>query len=186
MQEKIREIRLQFEKELAHVDSNKTLEQLKVKYLGKKGPVQDLMSSLRNCSSEERPLMGKLINDLKEELSKVCEEAYESFKEIEQRNRIEKEKIDVTLPGRKQFHGKKHPIYLLRDEMISILSGMGFSVQYSPDVDSDYYNYEGLNFPPDHPARDMQDTFYLSPDELLRSHTSNTQLRVMESNSPPI
>ncbi len=186
MQEKIREIRLQFEKELAHVDSNKTLEQLKVKYLGKKGPVQDLMSSLRNCSSEERPLMGKLINDLKEELSKVCEEAYESFKEIEQRNRIEKEKIDVTLPGRKQFHGKKHPIYLLRDEMISILSGMGFSVQYSPDVDSDYYNYEGLNFPPDHPARDMQDTFYLSPDELLRSHTSNTQLRVMEMHAPPL
>lgn len=186
MQDKIRELKLQFEKELASVDSNKTLEQLKVKYLGKKGPVQDLMVSLRNCTPEERPLMGKLINDLKDELSKVCEEAFLAFEQVEQRARIEKEKLDITLPGRRRFHGKKHPIYLLRDEMISILSGMGFSVQYSPDVDSDYYNYEGLNFPPDHPARDMQDTFYLAPDQLLRSHTSNTQLRVMESHKPPL
>lgn len=186
MQDKIRELKIQFEKELASVDSSKKLEQLKVKYLGKKGPIQDLMISLRNCSPEERPLMGKNINDLKEELSKVCEEALVSFNMVEQRARIEKEKIDITLPGRKRFHGKKHPIYLLRDEIIDILVGMGFSVQYSPDVDSDYYNYEGLNFPPDHPARDMQDTMYLSPDQLLRSHTSNTQLRVMESNNPPI
>ena len=112
--------------------------------------------------------------------------AFASFDALEHNARIEKERLDITLPGRKRFHGKKHPIYLLRDEMISILSGMGFSVQYSPDLDSDYYNYEGLNFPPDHPARDMQDTFYLAPDELLRSHTSNTQLRVMERSKPPI
>ncbi len=186
MQEKIQETKLQFEKELALVDSSKKLEQLKVKYLGKKGPIQDLMSSLRSCSKEKRPEMGKLINDLKEELSKICEGALASFDALEQKARIEKERLDITLPGRKRFHGKKHPIYLLRDEMISILSGMGFSVQYSPDLDSDYYNYEGLNFPPDHPARDMQDTFYLAPDELLRSHTSNTQLRVMERSKPPI
>jgi phenylalanyl-tRNA synthetase alpha chain len=186
MQEKIREIKLLFEQELAAVDSTKKLEALKVKYLGKKSPIQDLMSSLRNCLPEERPLIGKYINDLKEEVSKVCEEAFLAFNLVEQRARIELEKIDITLPGRQRFHGKKHPIYLLRDEMISILSGMGFSVQYSPDVDSDYYNYEGLNFPPDHPARDMQDTFYLAPDQLLRSHTSNTQVRTMEKHQPPL
>jgi len=186
MQEKIQEIKLLFEQELAAVDSTKKLESLKVKYLGKKGLIQDLMASLRNCRPEERPLVGKHINDLKEEVSKVCEEAFLAFDLVEQRARIELEKIDITLPGRQRFHGKKHPVYLLRDEMISILSGMGFSVQYSPDVDSDYYNYEGLNFPPDHPARDMQDTFYLAPDELLRSHTSNTQVRVMEKHQPPL
>lgn len=186
MQDKIRELKVQFEKELASIDSSKGLEQLKVKYLGKKGPVQDLMALLRNCSPEERPLMGKLINDLKEELSSVCEKALEGMSLIEQRARIEKERLDISLPGRKRYLGRKHPIYLLRDEIISILSKMGFSVQYSPDVDSDYYNYEGLNFPPDHPARDMQDTFYLSPDLLLRSHTSNTQLRIMEAHAPPI
>ncbi len=186
MQKKIDEIRYQFEKELAIADSSKAIDALKVKYLGKKGPIQDLMLLLRDCSSEERPLVGKSINDLKTEISKVIEEAMVSFSALEQRQRIEKERIDITLPGRRRFHGKKHPIYLLRDEMISILAAMGFSVQYGPDIDSDYYNYEGLNFPPDHPARDMQDTFYLAPDVLLRSHTSNTQLRVMEATSPPI
>lgn len=186
MQEKIREIKGHFEKELSQADSSKAIDLLKVKYLGKKGPIQDLMVSLRECSPDQRPLAGKSINDLKEEVSKVLEEALQSFTLVEQRQRIEREKIDITLPGRRHFHGKKHPIYLLRDEMIGILSAMGFSVQYGPDMDSDYYNYEGLNFPSDHPARDMQDTFYIAPDLLLRSHTSNTQLRVMESCQPPI
>lgn len=186
MQDKINDIKIQFEKELSAVHSSKDLEQIKVKYLGRKGPIQDLMPFLKNCTPEERPVMGKLINDLKEELTRVCEESLNAFQVVEQRARIEKERLDVTLPGRKRFLGRKHPIYLLRDEMISILAGMGFSVQYSPDVDSDYYNYEGLNFPPDHPARDMQDTFYISPDLLLRSHTSNTQVRVMEKHQPPI
>lgn len=186
MQTKIREIKEQFEKELALVETTKQAEQLKVKYLGKKGPIQDLMVSLRDCSSEDRPLMGKAINDLKEELSKCTEEVLIGLEMIEQAKRIEDERIDVSLPGRARFIGKKHPINILRDQMISILSQMGFSVQYGPDMDSDYYNYEGLNFPPDHPARDMQDTFYINPDLMLRSHTSNTQLRVMESTRPPI
>lgn len=186
MQEKIREIRSQFQLELASINSSKLAEQMKIKYFGKKGLIQDLMSSLRNCTPEQRPLVGKSINDLKEELSVLCDQALEGFVAKEQGERIEKEKIDVTIPGRKRFQGKKHPIYLLRDEIISILSGMGFSVQYGPDMDSDYYNYEGLNFPPDHPARDMQDTFYLAPDLLLRSHTSNVQLRAMQSHQPPI
>ena len=186
MQEKIREIRSQFQLELASIDSSKNAEQMKIKYFGKKGLIQDLMSSLRNCTPEQRPLVGKSINDLKEELTLLCDQALEGFICKEQAERIEKEKIDVTIPGRKRIQGKKHPIYLLRDELVTILSGMGFSVQYGPDMDSDYYNYEGLNFPPDHPARDMQDTIYLAPDLLLRSHTSNVQLRAMQSHQPPI
>lgn len=186
MQEKIREIKEQFQRDLSAVHTAKEAEQIKVSYLGKKGFVQDLMAFLRNCSTQERPLMGKAINDLKEELTALLEKALEAFFSIEQSQRIEKEKIDVTLPGRRRFLGKKHPLNILKDELISILAGMGFSVQYGPEMDSDYYNYEGLNFPPDHPARDMQDTIYLAPDLLLRSHTTNVQLRVMESHKPPI
>jgi phenylalanyl-tRNA synthetase alpha chain len=186
MQEKIQEIRQQFQTEVASLSSAKEVEQLKIRYLGKKSPIQALMSHLRNCTKEERPLMGKEINNLKEEVTALCDKSLVAFADKEQIERIEKEKIDVTMPGRKGPLGKKHPLYLLRDELITILSDMGFSVQYGPDLDSDYYNYEGLNFPPDHPARDMQDTFYLNPNLLLRSHTTNVQLRVMESHKPPI
>ncbi len=186
MQKTIQQIKKQFRTDLSSVTSSKLAEHLKVKYLGKKGALQELMLSLKNCTPQERPILGKSINDLKEEVTLLCEEVLLGFLQIEQRDRIEQEKIDITFPGRKRFAGKKHPIYRLRDEMIVILSGMGFSVQYGPDIDSDYYNYEGLNFPPDHPARDMQDTIYITPELLLRSHTSNTQLRVMESHQPPI
>ena len=186
MEEKIHSIRIQFQEELSNVHCTKDVEQLIVKYLGKKGPVQELMPLLRHCKEEERPLMGKHINTLKEEITTLCEKALEGLSQIELQKRIEQEKVDITLPGRKRFHGKAHPIYQLQSTIIDILSSMGFSVQYGPDMDSDYYNYEGLNFPPDHPARDMQDTLYLTKDFLLRSHTSNTQLRIMEKNRPPI
>ncbi len=186
MQAKILEVKKEFQQNLSDLQSSKDVEQLKVQFLGKKGPVQSLMSCLRDVTPEERPMVGKWINDLKEEIALLCDQALSTFFQAEQAVRLEEEKIDITLPGRRRFIGKKHPITLLRDEVLEILIGMGFSVQYGPDIDSDYYNYEGLNFPPDHPARDMQDTFYLSPDALLRSHTSNTQLRVMESHKPPI
>ena len=186
MQEKIKGIRIEFQKDLAFVTSSKLADQLKIKYLGKKGVLQDLMLFLKDCSKEERPELGKQINLLKEEVAKLIDDLTNSLFQKEQLERMKLEEIDVTLPGRKCFQGKKHPIYLLRDEILAILSGMGFSVQYGPDLDSDFYNYEGLNFPPDHPARDMQDTFYLAPDLLLRSHTSNTQLRVMQTHKPPI
>jgi phenylalanyl-tRNA synthetase alpha chain len=186
MQEKIGDLRLQFKTELSTVKDSKDVEQLKVRFLGKKGPLQDLMLALRDAPSESRPLLGKQINDLKTELSDLCDKALLGFNEAELAHRIGGEKIDVTLPGRRQFLGRKHPLTLLLDEILEIFSSMGFSVQYGPDIDSDWYNYEGLNFPPDHPAREMQDTFYIDSKMLLRSHTSNTQLRVMEKNTPPI
>ena len=186
MQEKVSSLRKQFQSELKTVQHSKDVEQLKVKYLGRKGPVQNLMQELRDTSPEMRPLVGQLVNDLKEEISHLCEGALDSLFQLEVAKRLAIEKIDVTLPGRRPYLGRQHPITQMMEEVIEILSGMGFSVQYGPDIDNDYYNYEGLNFPPDHPARDMQDTFYIAKEMLLRSHTSNTQLRVMESHKPPI
>lgn len=186
MKDKITLLRNQFKEDLEKLQSTKDADLLQTRYLGKKGPIQELMMSLRDCSPEERPQMGKVINELKEEITALCAQVIEALTQAEQAKRIEEEKIDVTLPGRARFLGRKHPLNIVRDEIIQILTEMGFSVQYGPDMDSDFYNYEGLNFPPDHPAREMQDTFYITKDLLLRSHTSNTQLRVMESHKPPI
>jgi phenylalanyl-tRNA synthetase alpha chain len=186
VQEKISTLRHDFQSELSKTKEAKDVENLKVKYLGRKGPIQELMMGLRDVPSHERPQTGKIINDLKEEISQICEEAHAAFVHMEQNAQIAEEKIDVTLPGRRQFLGRKHPIHRMLDEVIDVLSGMGFTVQYGPDIDSDYYNFEGLNYPKDHPARDMQDTYYINSEYLLRSQTSNTQLRVMESYKPPI
>ncbi len=186
MEEKVATLRKQFQSDLSSVKHSKDVEQLKVKYLGKKGPIAELMLHLRDCTPEERPRLGKWINELKEEVSLLATQAFEGLTLAELSERIQEEKLDITLPGRRDFLSHKHIITRMRDEAIEILSGMGFTVQYGPDIDSDYYNYEGLNFPPHHPARDMQDTFYISPTMLLRSHTSNTQLRVLESHKPPI
>lgn len=186
MQDRLTVLRKQFQSELAAVQSSEDLEQLKVKYLGKKGPVRDLMQHLRDAPADQRPLLGGKINDLKEEISSLCEKALEAMLKAELSHQLQEEIIDISLPGRKSYLGRPHPITQMMDEILDIFIGMGFSVQYGPDIDSDYYNYEGLNFPKDHPARDMQDTFYITQEILLRSHTSNTQLRVMESHKPPI
>lgn len=186
MEAHIGALRQQFKEELKGLKDSKDVEELKVRYLGKKGPLQALMVQLKGIAADQRPLVGKQINDLKLELEELCHQALTGYKEAELACQIASEKIDITLPGRREFHGRAHPLTQMTDEMIAILQGMGFSVQYGPDIDTDWYNYEGLNFPPDHPAREMQDTFYIDTNHLLRSHTSNTQLRVMEKTTPPI
>jgi phenylalanyl-tRNA synthetase alpha chain len=186
MEQRISALRKQFQDDLKQIQNARDAEGLKVKYLGKKGPVQDLMQFLKEAASHERPAFGQMINALKEELSQICAETLSLYEKKEEKEKLSSERIDVTLPGRSPFLGRKHPVSLVMEEMLEILSGMGFSVQYGPDIDSDYYNYEGLNFPADHPARDMQDTFYIDKTTLLRSHTSNTQLRVMERHAPPL
>ena len=186
MRDRLTALRNQFHEELKQVSLGKQVEQLKVKYLGKKGPIQELMLHLRAAPADVRPEWGKEINTLKEYISTLCDQALLSYTKLEQAQQLANEKIDVTLPGRQRYAGRKHPIHQLLDEIIHIFNGMGFSVQDGPHIDSDYYNFEGLNFPKDHPARDMQDTFYLSAHHLLRTHTSSTQLRVMEKHTPPI
>ena len=186
MRDTISSIQKQFQSDLSQIKNSKDVELLKVKYLGKKGLIQHIMQQLKEVSKDLRPQIGKEINDLKEEILKLCQNGLESFLNVEQTKRLSEEKIDVTIPGRKRFIGRRHPLQVTLDKVIDLFCNMGFSVQYGPDIDNDYYNYEGLNFPPDHPARDMQDTFYITKDLLLRSHTSNTQLRVMQENTPPI
>lgn len=174
------------EEALLSIKDEKDIEFLKIKYLGKKGQIGQLMAELGKLSSEERPHQGKWINDLKEHLQLRFEFETERLSKEKESKRFKEEVLDVTLPGRRSYLGRKHVVLAMLDEVISVLTEMGFSVQYGPEIESEYYNYDALNFPKDHPARDMQDTFYLAPDILLRTHTSNTQVRVMEGSSLPI
>ncbi len=186
IEQQIHRIVEELKADLQACPSSKELEALKVKYLGKKGSVQSLMHTLKDCTPEERPHVGKLINDLKEGVTGQIESHLQELENRELQQRLATEKIDITLPGRRRFLGKPHVALALLDEAIDVLVSMGFSVQYGPDIESDFYNFEALNFAKDHPARDMHDTFYITPDILLRTHTSNTQVRVMEKTTPPI
>lgn len=186
MQQNCRELQENFLRELKDADSSVATEQLRVKYLGKRGPIQDLMKALKTATPEEKRALGKEINDLKDEIQHLLAQAEGQARQREIAEQLEREKIDVSMPGRRRFAGRKHPVTEVLDEILDILSGMGFSVQYGPDIDSDYYNFGALNFPVDHPARDMQDTFYIGPNLLLRTQTSNVQARIMEQHKPPI
>lgn len=186
LSDQMHQLRVEFLKELKACASSKDIENLKVKYLGKKGPVQALMQDLRNCSPEERPQMGKQINDLKEELSSHSDQTLSEFSRREQDKRFIEESIDPTLPGRCRYLGRLHPVTQTIHRTVDILVGMGFSVRLGPEVDTDYNNFEGMNFPADHPARDMQDTFYIDSKWMLRTHTSTVQVRTMKDFKPPI
>ncbi len=186
MKDQITKLKETFQQEIASITTSKDLEQLKVKFLGKKGPIQGLMQSLKDCPSEERPHVGKSINDLKEHMSLAIDAYLINLSSQEQELALGSEKEDLTLPGKKRFLGRAHPISQMLQEVLDILIQMGFSVQTSPEIESDYYNYGGLNYPEDHPARDMQDTFYISKDMLLRSHTTSIQQRMMEKHKPPL
>lgn len=186
LSEKINQLRREFLSELKSASSVKDLENLKVKFFGRKGPIQVLMLELKNCSANEKPIFGKQINDLKEELVSQCDQHLAHWKDAEMADRFCLETIDPTLPGRRHYLGRAHPVMQMMDRAIDILIGMGFSVRLGPEVDTDYYNFEGLNFAADHPARDMQDTFYLNSEWLLRTHTSNVQVHTMEEFAPPI
>ncbi len=186
LQADIEKLKKQFLEELKKPTTSVEIEELKVKYLGKKGYFSALMGRLRECSKEEKPKMGKFVNDAKQEVQVYLETALQKILDQEINQRLENENLDVTLPGRKKNMGSFHPISQVSDRMLKICEDMGFSVQIGPDLDSDYYNFEALNFEDDHPARDMQDTFYVTDSLLLRTHTSNVQVRFMENNQPPL
>ncbi len=186
MQQEIDGLRADCLSKLEAATTTRDVEDVKVRFLGRKGPVQDLMKRLRDLDSDARRAAGKDINTLKQELETSCDARYEALHSKEQASRLEAERLDVTLPGRRGYPGRKHLVSATLDEILDAFVEMGFSIQTGPDVETDYYNFEALNFAPDHPARDMQDTFYITDDVLLRTHTSNTQVRVMESSRPPI
>lgn len=182
----ISQLEKDFKAELSEIHNLKDAESLKVKYLGKKGLIADLMPRLKDAAPDERKSLGALINQLKTSVEEEIKVLLAGLTAIEEKNKLEQERIDVFLPGRQKNFGKVHPIYKVLEEVIDNFRQLGFAVSYGPDVDSDYYNFEGLNYPQDHPARDMQDTFYVDSKHLLRSHTSNVQLRVMEHAKAPI
>lgn len=179
-------IRIEAQKEFQSARSQIELSQIKAKYLGRQGLLTRLLKRLSELSQEERPRIGSAANQLKEELSQLYEQAELKIKREAQRRALEEERIDITLPGRRPPYGRKHPLTQVADEIKQIFQGMGFAIAEGPEVEYDYYNFEALNMPKDHPARDMQDTFYISEDIVLRTHTSPVQIRVMEAQKPPV
>lgn len=186
MQQQISSCRQACLDELKAAQSTADIEAVKVKYLGKKGPVQALMKDLRAIVADERPAVGKEINALRDLLEVSCQETLERLQRQETDRQLASEVLDITLPGRQRPLGCKHVTHVVMDQLIDALVQMGFSVQDGPEVETDYYNFEALNFAKDHPARDMQDTFYVAPGVVLRTHTSNVQMHVMEAHAPPI
>lgn len=186
MKGQIQTLTQEFEAALSQANTSPALYDLKVQFLGKKGQVAALMLALKDVSKEERPLLGKEINSLKQRISSRIEESLALILDQEQKNKLEREKIDTSLPANQRHLGKEHLISQMLDRVLEVLIGMGFTVQYTPELESEYYNYGGLNYEDDHPARDMQDTYYVTEDVLLRSHTTNFQIRAMEEYEPPI
>ena len=182
----IDEIKAKIDETVKDIKTSATLREIKMKFLGKTGEISALMKKLKEIPPEERPAMGKVINALREWAEKRFDEFEEAVKAAELGARYEREKIDVTLPGKQRKKGAYHPDTLIIDELVSVFSGMGFEIFEGPEIENDYYNFTALNTPKDHPARDMQDTFYLGADYLLRTQTSAGQIRVMENKKPPI
>lgn len=186
MKQSLEKIQQSVKSELLECSSLKELEALRVKFLGKKGELTSILKQMGKLSPEERPLMGQLANQVREEVGNALSNRVKEIKREEVIKQLETEKIDVTLPGTRFNVGKKHPLTAINDEIQEIFLGMGFEVASGPEVETDYYNFEALNIPKNHPARDTQDTFYITENLLLRSQTSPVQIRVMEQTKPPL
>lgn len=186
MREDLEKLRRQADRELLSAKTGDEFLTIKTKYLGRKGLLTSLLRKLGEASPEERPLLGKLTNDIKEELSAKIDAAVGRLASAGKEAALLAERMDVTLPGRGVAYGRLHPITQVSLEICDIFAALGFSIAEGPEVEYDYYNFEALNIPKDHPARDMQDTLYVSDNIVLRTHTSPVQVRVMEKTKPPV
>ncbi len=186
MKEQINNIKKNSIKEIEKAENLVELNNLKVKYLGKKGELTVVLRGMGSLAPEERPKIGELVNQVRDELNILFEQKEKELKKKELINRIENENIDVTEPSKKSTLGSLHPITQIIKEVEEIFLGMGYEIADGPEVEKAIYNFDKLNTPPDHPARDIQDTFYITDDILLRSQTSPVQARVMETQKPPI
>jgi phenylalanyl-tRNA synthetase alpha chain len=171
---------------IAQASGEASLQDIRIRFLGRKGELTGLMKGLGALSQEERPVVGQLVNTIKDEIETRLEDALNHARQQEIMQRLQSERIDVTLPGRRLSSGTKHPITLVIEEVCDIFAGLGFSVAEGPEIEHDWYNFEALNFPPEHPARDMQDTFFVENSLLLRTHTSPVQIRTMLKQKPPV
>ena len=186
MEEEIKKIKDMSISEIKNCSSKKELEELKVKYLGKKGELTLVLRGMGKLSKEERPVIGSLVNKVRDELNILFENKEKELNKKELQKRLETENIDVTEPSKKIVLGSLHPITQIIKEVEEIFLGMGYEIADGPEVEKAIYNFDKLNTPPDHPARDIQDTFYVNDDIVLRSQTSPVQARVMEEKKPPI
>jgi phenylalanyl-tRNA synthetase alpha chain len=172
--------------EIERAATRRDLEEARVRYLGKKGALTQLLRALPDLPAAERPAVGREANLAKAEIESVLEARLASLERLERRARLAADRPDLTLPGRRVVPGGLHPLTRVHDEIVDVFTGMGFAVAEGPEVELDYYNFEALNIPKDHPARDMQDTFYVGGEILLRTHTSPVQIRTMERQKPPV
>lgn len=186
MRERLQHLKDEAWKHIAEADDSGELDRLRVRYLGKKGELTGILRSMGSLPAQERPEIGKTVNELRSQLEDFLIERLDMLQAKELARRLERETVDITLPGRQPTIGTKHPLNQVLDEIEAIFVGMGFEVVEGPEVELDYYNFEALNLPPDHPTRDMQDTFFITDDILLRSQTSPVQVRVMEKQHPPV
>lgn len=186
MKDRLFEIKEAALAELKNVNVSSDAENLRVKYLGKKGELTSILRGMGGLSAEERPLIGKLANEVRAEIEEKIEEVSKSIKEKEKKAKLQSEVIDITMPGKKSVIGKRHPLDLTLESMKEIFISMGFTIEDGPEVELDYYNFEALNIPQNHPARSEQDTFYINDNLVLRTQTSPVQIRVMEKQAPPI
>lgn len=181
MKEKLEALRTEALAALSGIADAAALQELRVKYLGKKGALTEVLRGMGALSAEERPLIGQVANEVRAAIEQVVEQAQEKIQAAETNKRLREETVDVTLPGRQLATGAIHPLNKVAQEIEDIFIGLGYSVAEGPEVETDYYNFEALNLPKDHPARDMQDTFYITEEILMRTQTSPVQVRTMQA-----
>lgn len=186
MKEQLYAVKERAQQALEQATTSEELEAVRVRFAGKKGELTALLSQMGKLTPEERPVIGQIANEVRTFIDAGIRAKKATLEQAELNRRLEKEALDVTLPGKERTIGKQHPLNLVLDEIKDAFISMGFSIASGPEVEYDYYNFEALNIPQDHPARDTQDTFYFSPEMLLRTQTSSVQVRVMEQTQPPI
>lgn len=186
MKEKLDAMLVAANEAMAAAVDEAALQDIRVSYLGKKGQLTSIMKGMGALSAEDRPVVGAVANRVKDQVAETFEARLKELKAESMTSRLAEEKIDVTLPGRRKDSGTKHPVTLVTEELIDIFSSLGFCVAEGPEVEQDFYNFEALNIPKDHPARDMQDTFYIDDEVVLRTHTSPVQIRSMLKQAPPL
>jgi phenylalanyl-tRNA synthetase alpha chain len=186
MEDKLRKLVIEAGQAFAAAAGLEELNETRVRYLGKKGELTQILRGMGSLSPGERPRIGQVANEVRETLEKELEQRTAALKEGGKRERLQREAVDVTLPGTPVRRGRKHPLTLVVEEIQEIFLGLGYAIAEGPEVETDYYNFEALNLPRDHPARDMQDTFFVDGEILLRTHTSPVQVRTMEKTAPEL
>jgi len=185
MREQLLALKEEVSKALETAETEPEVGRLRTRYLGRKGELTRILRSMKDLPEQERPAIGNLANQVKEELGSILDRRLEKIRETIRWRKLQEERLDISLPGRPPSRGVYHPLTVITREIVTVFQGMGFEVVEGPEVDLDFYNFQALNFPRDHHARDMQDTFYVDEDVVLRTHTSNVQIHTMKARTPP-